>query len=189
MQQRKDRKRKRKLTKAHVNGSLSSTSLFNNIIGSPVEPIQDIRSCTRLALKHLHGQKLGLLCYTISETTDGASNVRSMADGVDMLTPYSIVGKTGTAAKLLVGNADTGIHHVAVSAFASAVVVDISRAWGSSVGDTAQTPGSIVLGGGGIKVPGLVLFNVGNLFSIVRTNWDLSWIEHKHLHCRGLPRW
>ena len=113
----------------------------------------------------------------------------SVPDGVDMLTLYSIVGKTGTATKLLVGNADTGIHHVAVGAFASAVIVDIGRAWGSSVGDTAQTPGSMVLGGNGIKVPGLVLFNVGDLFSIVRTNWGLSEIEHKHLHCRGLPRW
>ena len=117
----------------------------------------------------------------------------SVPDGVDMLTLYSIVGKTGTATKLLVGNADTGIHHVAVGAFASAVVVDISRAWGSSVGDTTQTPGGIVLGGDGIKVPSLVLLNVGNLFSNVRTNWDLlvlvSGIEHKHLHCRELPRW
>lgn len=117
----------------------------------------------------------------------------SVADVVDMLTPYSIVGKTSTAIKLLVGNADTCIHHVAVGAFTSAVVVDISRAWGSSVGDTTQTPGGIVLGGDGIKVPSLVLLNVGNLFSNVRTNWDLlvlvSGIEHKHLHCRELPRW
>lgn len=182
-------RRKEEPTKTHVNRSLSSTSLLNNIIGSPVEPIQDIRSCTGLALKHFHGQEFGLLCYTVSRTTNGASNVGSVPDGVDMLTLYSIVGKTGTATKLLVGNADTGIHHVAVGAFASAVVVDIGRAWGSSVGDTAQTPGSIVLGGNGIKVPGLVLFNVGDLFSIARTIWELSEIEHKHLHCRGLPRW
>lgn len=69
-----------------------------------------------------------------------------MADSINMFSVVdSIERKAGTASELLVLDVDARVHHVAKGAIASTVIVDIGCAWLSPVGDTAQTPWSIVL--------------------------------------------
>lgn len=151
------------LTKAHVDRSLLSTTLAHNVIDSPVEAVKDDGGARRLALEDLDGQKVGLLGHSVGLAANGTSNVRSVADAVNMAATSGVVCQRCAALELDVVDIDATVDNVGIGACASAGVVDVVGACLSLVGNAAQAPWGALLSGQGVKVPDLVLLNMGNL--------------------------
>ena len=152
-----------KLTQAHVDCSLASTLLADNVVGSPVEAVKNDGSAARFTLENLDRKDAGLLGNTISLASNGAGNVGTVANGVLMLAAGSVVGLAGAALELLVVDIDTAIHDVGKGALAGTGVIDVVGALLALVGNASQTPGGTLLGGQTIEVVDLVLLDVGNL--------------------------
>lgn len=62
----------------------------------------------------------------------------------------------GTVAKLLMCLIDTGVDNVSADTLAGSLLVGVSRGAGLLVGETSQSPGSVLLGGVDLS-PGVLL--------------------------------
>jgi hypothetical protein len=86
-----------------------------------------------------------------------------MAEVVSVEVVHCVETPSGSAAKVPVGNSDTGVDDVGVSSPTRSRVIDVAGGSPSPGGDTSETPGSAVLGGKCHGVHDLVLFHEQDL--------------------------
>jgi hypothetical protein len=70
---------------------VSGATLGDDVVGSPVVTVEDGRGGARLASEDLDGDDLCLLGDTVGPGSDGACDVGTVADGVDVLASDGVV--------------------------------------------------------------------------------------------------
>ena len=140
------------------------------VAGDEVDASNDARSRARAAgVEDLDGVELGLLGNTIGSTTDGASDVGTVAVAVCVRVVNVVGGESSTATEILgklarafllsrvrqgrghevtyrVRGVDTSVNHVRASTRTSAVVIDIGGLSRGLLRNPGDTPRGVGLG-------------------------------------------
>jgi hypothetical protein len=86
------------------------------------------------------------LSNTVCGTTNGTSNVSTVAESVSVGSADGVVSKSSTATELGVGDKDTRVDNVSVGVLSSGGVVDVRSGCTRTVADSTETPCSTGLG-------------------------------------------
>jgi hypothetical protein len=113
--------------------------------------------------KDLDGDEVGLLGNTVSRSTDGASNVSTVASIVDVRTTDKVFAERGTTTEFFVVDVDARVNNIAKSSCAGCGIVVVSVGSVVALRDTAKTPCTASLRSDGIHVDGEIFLNNGDL--------------------------
>lgn len=120
----------------------ASSALCLDIGNNPVDTSNDTGGGTRtIVSQNLDGDDVDGLCNAIGGSTDGTSDVGSMSEEIRVgRARNSVESPGGTAAKLSVGNQNTGVDNVGKDASSSAAIIDVAGSGSALVRDGAKTP-------------------------------------------------
>jgi hypothetical protein len=174
-------------SKRHVSNSTLGAAPGRGIFGDVVNTSNNTSiGAGTTVVKNLYGVELCLLCHTIGDTADSASDVGAMAVAIGII---SVAGKVlkplgtlkelvtasvhdesqHTAFKLGMGRKDARVDNICASTLAGTAVIDIGGIARSSVRDATKAPCRIGFIDQLLAVNYGILLNVLNLNSNQRT--------------------
>ena len=131
--------------------------------------------------KDLDGDEVGLLSNTISNTTDGTSDVSTVASVVNVGATDEVGAKRSAALELSVVDVDARVNDIAVSTSASGGVVVVSVGGVVTLRDAAKAPSAAGLRGDGTHVDREILLDSGDLENTLKADLVASSSNKTHL--------
>lgn len=162
-------------TKTHVGNTtlealLASLGLLDVSLGRPLDTFDDVGHGTRaVGAEDLDGVDVGLLSNTVFLTGNSTRAVSTVTIAIYIFITFGDgLAPVGTTFKVNMVGVGAGVDDVRINTLTTILGVEVlvkgTEGEAITVRDTGQTPGSVFLNGGGIKVVDLrVLLNVVDL--------------------------
>lgn len=131
--------------------------------------------------KDLDGDEVGLLGDTISSTTDGTSDMSTVASIVNVRTTDEVGAKRSAALELSVVDVDARVNDIAVSTSASGGVVIVRVGGVVALRDTAKAPSAAGLRCDGTHVDREILLDRGDLGNMLKADFVICSSNKTHL--------